>query len=75
MIRGILKTLIWWIIIIVIVIFFLQGNVIDSPRAFVEWAQATAEGARSFFDSTFGQLDLNQINLNGEEIDVPQESD
>lgn len=75
MIGGLIKTLIWWAIIIVIVIFFLQGNTIDSPRAFIEWAQTTVADVRAFYDSTFGKIDFSQINLNGEEIDVPQESE
>lgn len=75
MIGGLIKTIIWWAIIAAIIIFFLQGNTIDSPKAFIEWAQTTVQDVKKFYDSTFGQIDFSQINLNGEEIDVPQESE
>jgi hypothetical protein len=75
MIGKIVKTAIWWVIIAVIIIFFLQGNVIDSPKAFIEWAQLAVEDVKKFYDSTIGQIDFSKINLNGEEIDVPQESE
>jgi ABC-type phosphate/phosphonate transport system permease subunit len=75
MISGLIKTVIWWAIIIAIVIFFLQGNTIDSPKAFFEWAENSAIDLRAFYESTFGQLDFSKINLNGEEIDTPQEAE
>lgn len=75
MIGKIVKAAIWWVILAVIIIFFLQGNVIDSPKAFVEWAQVMAEDVKKLYDSTIGQIDFSKINLTGEEIDVPQESE
>jgi ABC-type phosphate/phosphonate transport system permease subunit len=69
------KTLIWWAIVAAIIIFFLQGNTIDSPASFVTWLQESAERVSQFFQNTSGQVDLTDVNLNGEEIDVPKESE
>jgi ABC-type phosphate/phosphonate transport system permease subunit len=69
------KTLIWWAIVAAIIIFFLQGNTIDSPASFATWLQESAERVSQFFQNTSGQVDLTDVNLNGEEIDVPKESE
>jgi hypothetical protein len=75
MIGKVLKTVIWWGLLAVLAFFFLQANAIDSPRAFWEWAEEASFEVRSFFDSTAGQVEPSQIPIQGEEIDIPQESE
>jgi hypothetical protein len=73
MIGKLFKRLAWWGIIAAIAFFFLQANLIDSPEALWNWAKDAAIGVKDFFVDTSGQVDLTDVDLNGEEIDVPNE--
>lgn len=75
MIGKVLKIVIWWGLLAVLAFFFLQANAIDSPRALWEWIEDASVDVRSFFESTTGSVDLTEIPLDGEEIDIPQESE
>ncbi len=75
MIGKVLKTVIWWGLLAVLAFFFLQANAIDSPKALWNWVEETSVVVRSGFESTTGEINLEQIPLEGEEIDTPQESE